>query len=222
MKKFIPFLALAFLFASCEKDNSDNDTPAAQSYINTSSGSMWTYHQVNHSSSGNEESDYTVTSTGRDTTIENKSFHIYAYSYGGFQYLNKTNNDYYQYDSLPGLGKAVVRLYLKSNAKVGDTWEQTINVNMDGIPAPIPVKLTNQVVDIGSRTVNGISYENVMHIKTSLSSSLIPSDALKSDINTYYAANYGLVESSVNVDLDYLGMQESIDIAIKLTGADLH
>lgn len=221
MKKLIPFLLLTFLLAACEKDKS-NDNPAGTSaYINTASGSSWTYHEVNNSGSSPQESDYTVTSTDRDTTIEGKSFHIYAYSYGGFQYLSKINSSYYQYDSIPGLGNAFVRLYLKSSAKVGETWDQNFNIAISGIPASIPVKLSNKIIEIGSRTVNGINYENVIHVRTTVSSSLIPASDLHSDINTYYAENYGLIESSVDIDLDYFGITESVDIDLTLTSATL-
>lgn len=221
MKKMFPLMMLAFLFAACEKDNSDNKGPDNAAYVNTATGSTWTYHEVNNSGSATQESDYTVTSTGRDTTIEGKSFHVYEYSYGGFQYLNQSGSDYYQYDSIPGLGDAFVRLYLKSRAKVGDSWNQTFNVSVAGIPAAIPVKLTNKVIEIGNRIVNGTTFENVIHVQTTVSSALIPDNALQSDINTYYAENYGLVESSLKINLDYMGITQKVDVDIKLSSSNL-
>lgn len=221
MNKLIPFLVFAILFTSCKKDKSNDNNPDDSVYINTVSGSLWTYHEVNSSGGASQESDYTVTSTSRDTTIEGKSFHIYAYSYGGFQYLSKSNSDYFQYDSIPGLSNAIVRLYLKSNAKVGNTWDQNVSIPVPNFPANVPVKISNKVLDIGSRTVNGTLYNNVVHVQTSLSSTLIPSDNLKSDINAYYAENYGLIESSVVINLDYLGITEDVDVTIKLTTANL-
>ncbi len=222
MNKLILFLALASLITSCKKDkSSDNNPPGNVVYVNTASGSVWSYHEINTSGGTSQESEYTVTSTPRDTTIEGKSFHIYAYSYGGFQYLNKTNTDYYQFDSIPGLSNSIVRLYLKGNAKAGTTWDQNISIPVPNFPANVPVKISNKIVDIGSRTVNGTLYNNVIHVQTTLSSSLIPVDKLKSDINAYYAENYGLIESSVLVDLDYMGFTEKVDVKINLTSASL-
>lgn len=221
MKKLIPILSLIILAASCKKDKDNDDNPDSAIYINSVSGSLWSYHEINNSGGTPQESDYTVTSTSRDTAIEGKTFHIYAYSYGGFQYLNNTNSDYYQYDSIPGLSNAIVRLYLRSNAKVGDTWNQSISVPVPNFPANVTIKISNKVLDIGSRTVNGTTYNNVIQVQTTLSSALIPADNLKSEINTYYAENYGLVESSIAIDLDYQGITEKIDVNVKLTSATL-
>ena len=222
MKKLVPYLLFTIVLAACKKESSDDNTPGTSAYINTVAGSSWTYHEVNNSGTSPQESDYTVTSTNRDTTIEGKSYHIYSYSYGGFQYLNKSGSDYYQFDSIPGgLGDAIVRLYLKTSAKIGETWDQNFSIAISGFPANIPVKLSNKIIEIGSRTVNGIEYQNVIHVQTTISSSLIPSNDLHSDINTYYAENYGLVESSVDVDLDYLGITQNLDIDIKLNSASL-
>ncbi len=221
MKKILTILMLVISFTSCKKDKSNDDKPGSITYINTASGSLWAYHEINNSGGSPEESDYTLTSTSRDTTIEGKSFHIYAYSYGGFQYLNNTGSDYYQYDSIPGLSNAIVRLYLKSGAKVGDSWAQNISVPIPNFPANVPVKISNKILDIGSRTVNGTSYNNVVHVQTTLSSSLVPADNLKSDINAYYAENYGLIESTVEIDLDYMGFTQKVDVKINLTSASL-
>lgn len=221
MKKLIPLIALVFFIFGCNKDKDKGGSDLPITYINTNPGSLWMYHEVNSSDGTPESSDFTITSTPKDTSIQGKTFHIYAYSYGGFQYLNQTGSDYYQYDSLPGLGSPILRLYLKSKAKVGDTWDQTINVTIPGVPAAIPVKISNKVIEIGSHTVNGTAYNNVMHIQSSISSTLIPAANLQSSIDTYYAENYGLVESSVDIDLDYMGIVEKADINITLTSAVL-
>lgn len=222
MKNLLFFALAATLFTGCKKDSSDNNgTPDAPPYINSNSGSIWLYHQINNSTGTPVESDYTVTSTARDTTIESKTFHIYGYSFGGFQYLNQSNSDYYQFDSLPVIGNALVRLYLKTNLNVGKSWTQDISVPVPNLPTTIPVRITNKIADKDSRTVNGIAYENVIHVQTTLSSSLIPSDALNSAIDMYYAPGYGLIESSVIVKLDYMGMKENVNIKSTLTSAVL-
>jgi hypothetical protein len=220
--------ASAVLFSACSKNDDSGQNPPAttDSFMNASVGSTWTYHEVNSSGGTPQASDYTVTSSGRDSMIGSRSYHAYDYSYGGSQYLNRSGHDYYQFDSIPGSadigGVAVERLYLKDNLNKGDTWSQDFNFSLSGIPFPVPVKLTNTVVDKGlSRTVGAQTYTGVFHISSSISTSYIPSDNLSSAIDSYYAPGYGLIENSTQVSLNYLTISETVDIETQLTGAVL-
>lgn len=219
------FLSALLIFSSCsKKDDTPATPPSADTYINTNAGSSWNYHEVNSSTGTAQPSDYTLTSSNKDTTINSRSYHIYNYSYGGNQYLNISGNDYYQYDSVPGgLGKVFERLYLKDNVAVGSSpWTQDINIILPGpIPIPLTVTISNKIAEKGiSRTVNGNTYSDVIHVSSSLSSSSIPG-GLTSSIDSYYAKNYGLIENSSVVDLDYLGVTEHINIVTQLTSANL-
>jgi hypothetical protein len=214
--------AFTFIFTSCKKNDSGNTTTTTNSYINTTAGSTWNYHQVDSSGSTPAASDYTVTSTSQDTTINSKKYHVYNLSDGGNQYMTVSGNDYYQYDSIPVSGGTnIERLYLKDNATVGTTWNQSFTLNVPNVPLPIPLTVTNNIIEKGiSHTVNGVSYSNVIHVSTSLSSALITS-GFTSSIDSYYAPKYGLIESKTVISLDYLGLTENVNMSTQLMSASL-
>lgn len=210
--------------ASCGKDDTNPSNPAHDSYMNSNAGSSWTYHEVDSSGVIPKSSDYIITSTSNDTTINSKKYHVYNYSYGGSQYLNVLGNDYYKFDSIPGGGGGnVERLYLKDNVAVGAKWGQDFTFNIPGVPIPIPLTVSNKIVEKDiSRTVNGIDYTNVIHVSTTLSSAIItaPSD-FTSNIDSYYAENYGLIENSTLVHIDFQGLEKDINIKTQLKSAVL-
>ena len=222
--KNLLFPAIFFIFLSCKK-TTDTPPPSQQNtYVDTVSGSTWQYHQVDSSGSTPVNSDYTVTSTAKDSSINGKSYHVYNLSYGKNQYLNISGNDYYQFDSLPtGLGTTTFeRLYLKDNVNVGTGWSQSLTVTVPGIPIPVPVTLNYQIAEKGiSRTVNGHNYSDVIHVSATISSSLIPSANLNTSINSYYAKRYGLIENSTLVNLNYLGVVANVNVQTKIVSATL-
>lgn len=220
--RLLIFSLAAFIFTSCSKNNSDNTT-TTDTYINTNAGSTWNYHQVDSSGSTPSSSDYTLSSSSQDTTINSKKYHIYNYSYGGSEYMALAGNNYYQYDSIPVTGGAnIERLYLKDNVKAGTTWSQPFNLTIPNVPIPVTLTVTNNIVEKGiSRTVNGISYSNVIHVSTSLSSDFIQSTNFTSNIDSYYAPKYGLIESRTVVHLDYLSFTENVNMNTQLMSADL-
>ena len=217
-------LAAFFVLSSCE--NNDNDDPRPdpeESYINTNAGSTWTYHETSNYDQVINESDYTVTATNKDTTINNKKYHIYNYSYGGSQYLGINGADYYEYDSLPGgLGQIFERLYLKDNAAKGATWSQELSVTIPNFPVPVPLKVTNTLMDKGiSHTVNNQTYTDVIYVSTKLSSSLVPEQNFQSDIRSYFTKNYGLIENVSNVSVDFMGVSRNVAVTTRLLSASL-
>ncbi|MDP4283738.1 MAG: hypothetical protein Q8891_04905 [Bacteroidota bacterium] len=223
MKPNILFLCCSIIvFAGCSKSkNNINTTPAQETYLNTTSGSTWTYHEIDSSGATPSNSDFTVTSTSEDTTISTKSYHIYHYSYGSNEYLNITGNSYYHFDSIPGvLGEIFERLYLKDDAAIGANWKQNISVTVSSIP--IPLTISNTIAEKGiSRTVNGGNYTGVIHVITSISSTAIPSAFLTSNIDSYYAPKYGLIENTTKIHLNYLGVTQNVNIETKLQSSVL-
>ncbi len=225
MKIKLSLLSLIVLaVVSCGKDHPDPVSPGpADSYFNTASGSTWNYHSVDNSGLA-PATDYTLTSTSRDSSINGKSYHVYTNSSGSNQYLALTGHDYYQFDSLPtGLGAgAIERLYLKDDAAVTGSWVQNLSVTIPGTLIPIPVTITNTIMEKGiSRTVNGTAYTDVIHVSTKISSSLIPAASLSTDINSYYALKYGLIENSNVVHLNFSGIVQDLDTETKLVSATL-
>ena len=224
--KILLFPAFILIVSSCKKSESTNTPPTQQDtiYLTTSAGSTWNYHETDASGTTPINSDYTLTSTSRDTSINGKSYHIFSNSDGSTQYFNVTGHDYYQFDSLPAtLGTSIFeRLYLKDNVAAATTWSQDINVSLSGVPFPVPIIITYNILEKGiSRTVNGTNYTDVIHVGASIHSSLIPSASLTSDINSYYAKRYGLIEASTVVGLDFMGIVENVNIETKLVSANL-
>ncbi|HSN10317.1 MAG TPA: hypothetical protein VLS85_14855, partial [Hanamia sp.] len=148
---------------------------------------------------------------------------VYSYSYGGSEYLGITGHDYYQYDSIPVSGGInIERLYLKDDASVGTTWSQDFSLTIPGVPLPVPLKINNKIVEKGiTRTENGTSYSNVIHVSTTLSSSLIPSSAFSSNIDSYYAPKYGLIENTSVIQLNYMGLVENVNVETQLMSSNL-
>ena len=209
---------------SCKKNSQTNTQQHQDNYLTTTTGSSWNYHQIDSSGNTPVNKDYTLTSSSKDTLLNGRSYHVFNLSTGSNQYLNISGNDYYQYDSLPaGLGTAVFeRLYLKDNVSIGSSWTQSTNVTVPGIPFPVPVTLTYQISEKGiSRTVNAITYSDVIHVSTTISSSLIPSANLTSSINSYYAKKYGLIENTTIINLNYTGIIENVNVETKIVNATL-
>jgi len=215
-------LAATLIFTDCNKNDSNPDSNTSGTYINANAGSTWTYHEDNSSGVTPTSSDYTVSSTSQDSTINGRKYHVYNYSYGGSQYLAVSGHDYFQYDSIPITGGInVERLYLKDNAAQGDTWSQNFDLTISSIPITLTAK--NKIIEKGiSRTVNGQNYTNVTHVSTALSSALITS-GLTSNIDGYYAPKYGMIENTtiIHLDVPLLGLTENVDVTTKLISADL-
>ena len=223
MKNIIILISGIAFFCGCKKSDSGGGGAIAESFLNTSTGSSWSYHETNNSSGTPQNSDYTLVSTSRDTSINSKSYHIYTFSYGGSQYLGLNGHDYYQYDSIPGaLGQIFERLYLKDNINANSSWSQQIAVSIPGLPVTIPVDINNKIAEKGiSKIINGATYNNVIHVSTTISSVAIPSASLTSDINSYYAPGYGLISNSTLVHLDYAGVKQDVNIVTTLNSASL-
>lgn len=222
MKTFTFLLAATLIFSACKKNDSGSTNNTTDVYLNTTSGSTWSYEQTDQSGT-NSPTDYTVTSTSKDSTINSHKYHVYSYSYGGSQYLGKDGNDYYQYDSIPISGGINIdRLYLKDNVSTGTTWTQNFSLTIPGVPLAVPLTITNKISEKGiDRTVNGTAYSNVIHVTTTLSSALIPPTALTSSIDSYYAPNYGLIENTSVVSIDFSGIVENVNVKTQLMSANL-
>lgn len=225
ISKFYILAFAAIIFnVSCSKDDPNPNPPGNSSYVNTASGSTWTYHLEDMSTGSTVASDYVITSTDRDTSIASKTYHVFNTTLGGNQYLGKVGNEYYQYDSLPAaIGSAAIeRLYLKDNVSAGATWTQSINIPVPGSPIPIPFTIANTLAEKDiSRTVNGTNYTNVIHVSTAITSALIPAASLQTSINSFYAPGVGLIENTNTIHLDFLGIVEDVVTETKLTSSTL-
>ncbi len=193
----LAFLALLVAGISCKKTSSDKQQAQVDPYMSLTAGNSWTYEQVNNITT--LISTNIVTSTNRDSTISGKSYHVFSNSSGAVNdYYNITGNDYFTFRNLVALGSnSVEHIYLKDNASAGTNWSQTITIApFSGVPTTIPLTITNTIAEKNiTRNINGKTYDNVIHITTTLSSSGLPAGSLTTDIQTYYAPKYGMIES---------------------------
>ncbi len=167
-------------------------------------GNTWTYEITNNITSATTTN--IVSSTNRDSTIFGKVYHVFTNSNGAANdYYNitpvpvSTGNDYYTFKNLSAAlpNTTVETVYLKDNAALGFSWSITVNVALfSGVPTTVPVTITNTIAAKGiSRTVNGKVYTDVIHITTSIASTGLPLGAIVTDIQSYYAPKYGLIEN---------------------------
>ena len=203
-KTHLAFLTLLLVGISCKKSSSTPETP--QKYMSLSANSSWTYEIQNALTASVTTN--TSTSTSRDSAILGKSYHVFTNSNGSpNDYYNITGDDYYSFRNLPaatGIGP-LETIYLKENAAVGINWSQTVNFPLSGVPSTIPVVFTNTITEKGvDRTVNGTAYTNVIHITTTIAVTGLPPGSVVSDIQSYYAPKYGLIESKYKVSLPLL------------------
>ena len=210
-------------FSACQKGlegPGDNNT---DKYITLTANSTWNYQIVNNRDSAGAAQTFTITSTAKDTMINRKSYHIFNNSAGRNQYISITGHDYFQYDSLPiPAAPAFDHLYLKDDAPVNTSWTHNLNIAIPNVPLAIPIVITNTIREKGiSRTVNNKNYSEVIHVQTAITSALIPAASLTTNIDSYYAKKYGLIENSSVIMLNFSGITENIDVKTILLNADL-
>jgi len=219
---YLAVFTLLLALSACNK-SSDTTVVVADKFMSMTANSTWQMRVVDNNAPST--TNYTVTSTNRDSTIFGKAYHVFTNSNTGVnEYYFISGNDYYTFRTL-GLalgGAQVETIYLKDNSSVGTVWTQTINLTVPGIPFPVPVTLTYTLAEKGvSRTVNGIAYSNVIHVSLALSSTLVPAASLTTDIQSYYAPKYGLIENTNKVNLNYMGFVQNTDTKTILLSADI-
>lgn len=214
--------SVILLFSACKKSEPGGST-AAVAYMNYTAGSTWNYERIDSSAATPTISLYTLTSTNRDSTISGASYHIYTNSgTASSEYYAKVGNDYNTFQNLPAaLGSTpVVNLYLKDNAGVNTTWSQNYIISYSGLP--LTVTSTNTIKETGiAMSVKGKNYTNVTHVQTNLSVSGIPTSALVTDLHFYYAPGVGLIKSTNNITLNYLGITNNTKITTNLVASTL-
>jgi len=192
--------------------------------MSLTAGSSWNYELINNAAPSTTT--FKLTSTSRDSTINGKAYHVYTNSRSGNEYYNITGNDYLNFRSLPAAigGSFVEYIYLKDNAAAGASWSQSFAVTANGFP--INATLNNTVTAKGiTKVVKGITYNNVYHVTTTLSVSVsgfpIPASGLSTDIQTFYAEKFGVIQSINKINLNYLGITDNTDQQTNLISADI-
>jgi len=220
--RYLAFFTLLLAISACKKSDT-TVIVVADKYMSITANSTWQMRVVDNVAV--TTTNYTVTSTNRDSTVGSKAYHVFTNSNTGVnEYYFISGNDYYTFRTLGlTLGSATIEtIYLKDASSVGTTWTQTQNLTVPGIPFPVPVTLTYKVEEKGiSRTVNGVAYSNVIRVSLALSSSLVPPASLTTDIQSYYAPKFGLIENTNKVNLNYMGFVQNTDTKTILLSADI-
>ena len=215
MKKFFfPLFAILMLAVSCKKSSSDG-TSTAPPYMSTSAGSTWNYEIINNTNSSTTL--YTLASTNRDSTVNGKAYHVYTNTTAGNEYYNITGSDYYtfRYLGVQAGGTTVESIYLKDNSPVGTTWTQSVPVTFSGIP--LMINFNNSITEKGiAKTVNSITYNDVIHVTTVITIPGIPSSSLYTDIHSYYGRKVGMIQSKNVIHLNYSGVVQNTDLLTNL------
>lgn len=218
MKK-LPFAALFLCFTclSCDKDDDPAPDPTTDVYMSTTAGNTWTYEETDNTAPGSTKT-YTLISTNKpDTIINTHPYHIFTNSLRGSEYYYINGANYYTFRGLPASagGANIESLYLKSDAAVNTSWEETITLALGAPIGSVPVKITYTIREKRiSKTVNGITYANVIHVGGVLSAPAPFNTGLTSDLHGYYAPKYGLIQSDIKIDHTLAGIK--VDLATKL------
>ena len=199
----IAYIALICLFTSCQKDigfdSPPNDNQNTNSdYMPVSAGSKWNY-------SSTLLGNYTNTSLGTDTLINDQKYYKFDNSIGGRQYIRKSNGVYSAYGySL--IARLAVNMIVLKDAAVGTTWTNVIN-NAGTISNH---KYTIAERDI-EKTVNGITFKNVIAVDYEATVN-DPTTGTPFKYGTgkgFYAKGVGPISSSMDVDFMGLVMKDS-------------
>ncbi len=222
MKKVLfSCFGLAILAVSCSKNDPAPANPASSKFMTLTAGSTWNYETIDNITPGTTS--YTVTSTTRDTTINGKVYHVFTNSNGNTsEYYNITDNSYYNYAELTAPLDPIEFLYLKDNVAAGGSWSQSVPVTVPGLPFPLTATVTNTVEEKGgSKVVNGITYTNVIKVKTDISVAGIPASAITTNIHSYYAPKYGQIRTESAIDINYGGVVNNSNTTTNLLSSNI-
>ena len=138
-----------FLGAACQKNFDFSSANAGGNFSPLTTDNNWTYKFTQ----GDSFSDtFTLTATGKDTSINAKTYKVLSYSNGRENnYMAKIGSDYYNFTSFPGSGsEKFEELYLKDNLPVNSTWTSSIAIAAGS--AASDALVANLKMDEGSGT----------------------------------------------------------------------
>jgi len=195
MKTVLVLVFTSALFISCQKElNFDivagNSACKACSYIPFCDGSVYVYSDT----TGGVGIDVTDTvNIIRDTSIDGKVYQKFS---------NALTDGFYNCESgvstvlllnVLSAGGAIPRLeqtLLKANSPVGATWSNTVSTPVADIV------YNSRIEEKGiSKTLLGVTYNDVIHVRSVLSTAIGGIPIVLGESHFYYANNIGLIES---------------------------
>ncbi|MDB5278115.1 MAG: hypothetical protein JWR61_3070 [Ferruginibacter sp.] len=224
MKKIIfGLLVVCSGIAACKKDTVTSPADTVK-YMSFTANSSWNYALTDNLTA--VTTNYTITSTDRDSTINSKAYHVFTNSGGANQYYFLSGSDYYNFQNLPATlsGNLFENIYLKDNAAAGTSWSQNYSVTTSGVP--LTITIVNTIAEKGiSKTVNNIAYTDVTHVMSTIAVSAfgipLPASAITSDVQSFYAKKYGLIQSVNKININYSGIVSNTDQQTILKSADI-
>ena len=200
MKKPILILITiaAVVAAGCKKSNNDPSPDASDTYLPVTSGTTWTYDDVIGTSHGTD----IITLTGATSTINGKKY----YALTGDKNGTKTTGYFYAADhsyALRGSNASVgitLEIQLGNDSQpAGYTW--TTHPTDDGLVEGIPAQTINKIIAKGiSKTVNGKSYDNVIHTQVTLQYN-IGGYQTAAVYDIYMAKGIGMIEEDTDMTM---------------------
>lgn len=204
-KALLAILGISALLVSCKKSGSDNNTTVQTKYMTTTTNSKWTYDVItNPGMAGTTSVIDTITVSSTDTVISTRTYrivkHTLATNGSTSDYYNISGNDYYRFQNFPASSTKIENIYLKDNVDATISWAQTVNAVISG--TTLPVTITNSIAAKGvTKVVNGITYTDVIDVKTDISSTSLPAGSITSNIHSYYAPKVGLIQGDYSVQV---------------------
>lgn len=214
MKKGLLPVLFFFVFGciSCKKDRVV--TPSGGDYLPLTSGSTWKY---SYASDGGTRDTLILTMTGGTTKINGKTYYdaMSTYRQGTSQgYFYAGNHIYTTRSAAVGASVSIELQLLNDTASVGYQW--TSSPTDDGTLDGQPAKTVNTIVEKGiSRTVNGMTFTNVIHTRVQLlydtGAGIVPTITY----DFYLAKDVGLIENDSNTLDTFYETETLFDYTIK-------
>lgn len=158
-------LVITLVMFSCSKDKSaeKKDDTNTTTYQPATAASTWHYKDNTESNGG-----FTITATGKDTTIDGHSFSIFdnkpdTSSVLTETYLGKDGNNYYALGLISSLGDNAL-LYLKDKVAVNTKWSQDIALHIPQMGS-VNGKIEFTLAQVNTTTkINGTNFKNVAEV----------------------------------------------------------
>ncbi|WP_147238751.1 hypothetical protein [Mucilaginibacter hurinus] len=199
MKKSILILtAITTLFLGACKKDKDNKPGGGDTYQPFTKNSVWKYRNT-IKVLGNTITD-TTTNTMTDTvkTFNGKKFYVVTSadnSDTSSTYIGLNNNVYSTYIEAGDEGVLEIA-YLNDTKAVGESWETTATMEIEGEEVEAKIKTT--IVEKGiSKTILDKAYNNVIHTKVELQVKLGENFQTLSTSEYFVAKNVGIIGNYV-------------------------
>ncbi len=174
-------------------------------YIPQTTGSNWSTKLVG---GGPGDTTYMEIITN-NITLGGQSYRIFQYKQDGIPtdsvFIRKNGGQYYNFlDQDFGIVDAPFNkeiLLLDSTLSVGATWVSNLGSNTVG-GVPLTVKINNEIIAKGAvETVSGITYVNIIKVKSTYIANLGLGDTPIGDEERWYAKGFGPIHDLINISI---------------------